>query len=424
LQPIASHVGLLNLVDRGPVRSYEAFDYLIEQTDVKYLAEQPGADLIPNPVYRAKVSDETWDYILAQFGPADAVSVAAAIFRRRKPEGRESELTELRAFATSNQGYLWLVGSPFAGKTILTSYFVFSCPREVDCVGHWLSARSNNADAQGFLGRVNTQLAKLLEVEAQPQHLESSEMFSSFWKQATDRAKHMGRHLLLVVDGLDEDFGPARGQPSVAALLPTHVGGHAHVLVSSRRSPQLPHDVAIGHPLHQATLIELAPTSLATDLKLLALRELDSVFNDRDGEILLGLLSAADGPLSIDDLTTLARLEDPKMQRVRTASLVEHSLARVLELIDHGGTRRYRYAHEVLHERSKALFDADLAEYRKQLYTWADSYHQRGWPANTPHYLFDTYPAMIATHAPERLGPLYSDIAYLESAIKEVRSFR
>ena len=60
------------------------------------------------------------------------------------------------------------------------------------------------------------------------------------------------RHLLLVVDGLDEDLHPA-GSPSVAALLPTEAGGRAHVLVSSRPYPELPSDVPVEHPLQAIT---------------------------------------------------------------------------------------------------------------------------------------------------------------------------
>ena len=67
--------------------------------------------------------------------------------------------------------------------------------------------------------------------------------------EATERAAEIGRQLLLVVDGLDEDIRPA-GLPSVASLLPTLVDGRAHVLVASRPHPELPVDVPDGHPLN------------------------------------------------------------------------------------------------------------------------------------------------------------------------------
>ena len=67
----------------------------------------------------------------------------------------------------------------------------------------------------------------------------SVDHYHALWEQAVRRAAQCGRHLLLVVDGLDEDLHPP-GSPSVASLLPTLVDTHAHVLVTSRPRPELP----------------------------------------------------------------------------------------------------------------------------------------------------------------------------------------
>ena len=77
------------------------------------------------------------------------------------------------------------------------------------------------------------------------------DQYYALWQQAADRAARSGRHLLLVVDGLDEDLLPP-GSPSVASLLPLLAGAHAHVLVASRPHPGLPDDVPGGHPLSWA----------------------------------------------------------------------------------------------------------------------------------------------------------------------------
>ena len=60
------------------------------------------------------------------------------------------------------------------------------------------------------------QLAYLLEEDPPAAELHQ---FRALWQRAAERAGAEDRHLLLVVDGLDEDLRPP-GLPSVAALLP------------------------------------------------------------------------------------------------------------------------------------------------------------------------------------------------------------
>ena len=126
------------------------------------------------------------------------------------------------------------------------------------------------------------------------------------WEQAADRAAQSGRHLLLVVDGLDEDLHPP-GSPSVASLLPTLAGAHAHVLVTSRPHPDLPDDVPDGHPL-RVTPVQLDPFKGAQELADLAKKEIDDLTHGDDTDLavdVLGLLTAAAGPLSLSDLVAL-----------------------------------------------------------------------------------------------------------------------
>jgi TIR domain len=64
---------------------------------------------------------------------------------------------------------------------------------------------------------------------------------------------------------LDGDLLPPRS-PSVASLLPTLVGTHAHVLVASRPGLKLPGDVADGHPLKTTHPTDLGPFGGAQQL--------------------------------------------------------------------------------------------------------------------------------------------------------------
>ena len=141
------------------------------------------------------------------------------------------------------------MAGPWAGKTsLLAEAVAATLPAEVDVVSYFLSRREADADSARFLAAVVPQLAYLLDEDPPAAELHT---FRALWQRAADRAAAAGRHLLLVVDGLDEDLRPP-GLPSVAALLPTGVGGRVHVLVSSRPYPELPRDLPVGHPLASA----------------------------------------------------------------------------------------------------------------------------------------------------------------------------
>jgi len=319
-------------------------------------------------------------------------------------------LAELRTFSTGNQGYHWLVADPYAGKTALAAHFVHSCPPEVDCVAYFLMRRRSDATVQRFLQVVNEQLAYLLG--AQPNRLDDPDVFADLWGQAVERAEHTGRHLLLVIDGLDEDLSLRMAQPSVAGLLPTRVGEHAHVLVTSRRHPELPDDVAADHPLRATRKVDLAPSPFAAELALRARQDLASLLDRRGTETLvedlLGLLTAAQGALSVDDLTALAKGINLGVRRRYVARLVHGEIGRILEPTGPTDAPRYSFAHSSLLEQTQTEFTGELDDYRKQLYQWAATYQKIGWPVDrTPEYLVDTYPTLLdATGDTTRLAEL------------------
>ena len=117
------------------------------------------------------------------------------------------------------------------------------------------------------------------------------------------RPRSGGRHLLLVVDGLDEDLRPP-GSPSVAGLLPALVGAHAHVLVTSRPRPGLPDDVPAGHPLTRVTPVPLDPFPGAGELAELARKEIDDLMHGDDADSGGGCSGGADrsrGPAVVSD---------------------------------------------------------------------------------------------------------------------------
>ena len=358
--------------------------------------------------------------------------------------GRDDDLARISAFAagavdafgpgTGSAGYVWLVGGPWAGKTALLAEAVHSVPAQVDVVAYFLIARDSQASREQFLTAVVPQLAWLLD-ENVPQTIDIH-VFQDFWERAAARAEALGRHLLLVVDGLDEDLRP--GGLSVAAALPTErLGKRVRVLVASRIHYELPDDV-VHHPLLSVQPVFLTNSHVSEKLGRLAKWEIEKLL-PRDPEAssdlvfdILGLLTAAHGALSISDLATM-------MNGVKARSIdafISNRAARSLEAVGPPGAPRYRFAHQTLLEFCEQHpYVGRDPQYRERLNTWAEQWRAKGWPvwdeagAAIPGYLLDSYPAALAGDPEDRqrlvpdrqrLAALVGDIGWLDTAIDAI----
>ena len=352
--------------------------------------------------------------------------------RTRELRGRKRELSERAAFATSSEEYQWLAGGAWTGKTALLAASVAALPDEVQVVAYFLSRVQTEADSNRFLGAVVPQLADLLD-EDPP--VADRYQFRALWERACSAAAAANRHLLLVVDGLDEDLHPP-GSPSVASLLPTMAGGRAHVLVSSRPYLELPSDIPVGHPLLSTTKTELEPFEGAAEQAALARQEIDDLKRRDDAGLatdVFAVLTAAAGPLAIEDLATLTtdvRPVTPAHTR-GVRRLVTEDAARSLEPVGSPTTRRYQFAHPSLLEYAETDSDLTDPEYRQRVYRWAEGWAAAGWPAGTesaaatPRYLLEAYAATLAGDSKhpagredlERLAALVTNIGWVDSAV-------
>ena len=364
----------------------------------------------------------------------DTVREFGRTLHQRMPQllGRERELAGIAAFATGADGYRWLVGGAFAGKSaLLYEAVTVGLPDEVDVVCYFMSRRASDASSDRFLAAVVPQLAYLCEKDPP---VANRDQYYALWQQAADRAARSGRHLLLVVDGLDEDLLPP-GSPSVASLLPLLAGAHAHVLAASRPHPGLPDDVPGGHPLKSARA-NLEPFEGAPKLAELATKELGELTKGDDADLavdILGLLTAAAGGLSVSDLVALRRDggdAPTAADRRHVRRLVEDRAARILERVGSAGKERYQFAHGTLLEYAQTAPDPtaqDLRdpEYRQRIHRWAERWRDAGWPSpadgdeGTPQYLLDNFPATLA-HDAHRLAELAGDIGWVDTAIRRV----
>ena len=322
----------------------------------------------PEPEYRAT---------LREFGRT---------LHQRMPQllGRERELAEIAAFATGSEGYRWLVGGAFTGKTaLLYEAVTVGLPDEVDVVCYFLSRRASDASSDRFLAAVVPQLAYLCEMDPP---VANRDQYHALWQQAADRAARSGRHLLLVVDGLDEDLLPP-GSPSVASLLPTLAGAHAHVLVASRPHPELPDDMPGGHPLLGAP-VNLEPFEGAPELAELATKEIDDLTHGDDADLavdVLGLLTAAAGRCRSGTSSLCGRTGRPRRPRripgmcagwSRIAQPAAWSVsARLARSATSSPTARCSSTPRRHHGQ-----DLRDPEYRQRIHHWAERWRDAGWP--------------------------------------------
>ena len=355
--------------------------------------------------------------------------------RMLRLEGRTEELAAITAFATGDRGYRWLVGDAFTGKSALMYHAVTAVlPDTVDVVCYFLRRIASDADSTSFLAAVIPQLSAVCDIDTP--YVFDQHTFRSLWETATSRSQETGRHLMLVVDGLDEDLHPT-GTPSVASLLPDLVAGveplaaNVHVHVTSRPNPTLPQDLTAntGHPLTLITPEELPGFPGWEQLRDLGLAEIDQVVEmGRLARDVLGILAAAAGALTIADLASLTRHTDTGDDHDwEIEQLLTQRAARSLEPLGQGTSTRYHYAHATLLDRAQQHSALARPQYRQRLHAWADTWRDAGWPdpaaegTGTPLYLLDTYPATLQEE-PQRLARLASGVAWLDTAIRAIGS--
>jgi Trypsin-like peptidase domain len=309
--------------------------------------------------------------------------------------GREEEL---RTLAGSAEPYGWWEGPPWAGKTALMAWFALHPPPDVEVVPFFVGAgRVGRSDVEAFLDAVTEQLTVLATQshEAPETTADRRRGLLALLDAAARRCRDAGRRLLLVVDGIDEDTGPASREPSIAALLPRHLPAGAAVLVTSRPGRPLPGDVPADHPLHRCTRRRLAVSPHAREVERFARRELgERLRAGRLHESLIGLITASGGGLTRDDLAELTGASP-----FAVADLLSGAFGRSVTTRTGrpgGAARGYVLAHRTLREAAERELGPRLDEYQARLQAWCEDHRKRGWPAGTPAYLLHDYPRVLA----------------------------
>ncbi len=319
--------------------------------------------------------------------------------------GRELELSELAEFCAREAGnsYAWWRAAAWAGKSALMASFVLRPPAGVEVVSFFVTARfAGQNDRVAFAEVILEQLAALLGQDLPPFLTEATReahMLALLGKAASAR-QDIGRRLVLVVDGLDEDTGVTAGHDSysIAALLPAAPPAGMRVIVASRPDPPIPADVPDGHPLREFSVVRhLAPSPLAQMIRADAERGLRRLLDgsslERD---LLGLVTAAGGGLNTMDLAELSGAASYDIHRHLRAVTGRMFASRLIERQRGNATEAYVLAHEELQATaSEMLGPRRLDTYRDKIRAWARASKAAGWPPHTPDYLLRGYFQMI-----------------------------
>ncbi|MEU4825207.1 trypsin-like peptidase domain-containing protein [Actinomadura sp. NPDC023710] len=307
------------------------------------------------------------------------------------PADRDAELARLQEFATSGTPYLWLVGEPWAGKTTLAAAFAGDPAPDVITVAFFVS-RSAGSRLADYRAALADQLAPLVGETPTPGVVPAAFDLDDLWRRAVERVTADGRHLMLIVDGLDEDDHLRHRESSIAAQLPEYVPPGSHVLVTSRHFPEVPADVPDGHPLRECERRTLAANEASRASRNAAERDLQQHLSDRTSREVLGLLAASGGGLADEDIARLTGLD---LYDVR--ELVEQTVARLVERREDGGRDRYSFAHDLIRETTTERLGAEaMAAFWARVLDWAETYRTGGWPADTPLYLLDRFPQVLA----------------------------
>lgn len=333
---------------------------------------------------------------------------------------RENELRELTDFCADAElsgasAYVWWQAGPWAGKSALVSEFVLRHrPDKAEIVSYFVTDRLGRNSREDFLETVTRQLASLAGRDAKTTRIRP-EGFPELCQAAAEACRDRGRHLVLLVDGLDEDQGATSGGLSIAALLPRNPPAGMRIVVIGRPSPPVPDDVPPDHPLRDSGIVRtLAPWPHTTGISILARRELRQLLDDEQvGVPLLGLLVAARGSLTATDLACLVGIRPYQVDRllrgITGRSFIPDTQGRVLVSDLPTGEHPHALGHEELRREALSAL-GDMTKFEERLHAWAEGYRTKGWPSDTPSYLLYDYPRMLhSTGDSERLTEIVLD---------------
>ncbi|SHK20532.1 hypothetical protein SAMN05421803_11592 [Nocardiopsis flavescens] len=315
--------------------------------------------------------------------------------------GRENERTIMNAFVKASgpeaPSYrCWQAEAPVGKSVLLADYIRRYPPPKCDILSFFVSPAEGTDTRASFAEELAGQIHKLFDREKRVPH--NVRGWRQLFAEAAQKSKDLGRRLVLIVDGLDddvawsglkgEDGAPTAGarEPaehelapgSIAALLPAAPPSGMRVIVSLRRSVRLPDDIPEKrHPLRQAeNFHELRPVA-----GLAPAERSPAPPTDPLGRPVAELLAVAGGGLRVQDLAELTGLPGERIDR-----LFAGPAGRAV-VLDDPVRQTYALAGSGLVDAVRAgLGDAGVLRRTGELLSWSRAWGARGWPDGTPPF--------------------------------------
>jgi hypothetical protein len=216
------------------------------------------------------------------------------------------------------------------------------------------------------------------------------------------RASEIGRQLIVVVDGLDEDeagAAPTRGQHSIASLLPRRPPVGVRFIITSRPEPGLPDDLPADHPLRACEPHQLRVSPVARNAEFEARQELRNLLaGDELSVDVVGYVAGAGGGLALDDLCSLTKAPPRKLDPILRGVFGRSLSTRAANPRGRAdpAARVYLFAHATLSVTAEKQLGFELSRYRQAVHDWVKSFADANWPASSPRYAIESYPSLLA----------------------------
>ncbi|ROO84450.1 hypothetical protein EDD29_1974 [Actinocorallia herbida] len=307
-----------------------------------------------------------------------------------EPQERKHERKAMDAFVLGQSSeaasYLcWYADAP-VGKTTLLADYVRQPPVGVDILNFFVSPSHGTDTREAFEAEMIAQIGELTRSPplSNPRGVRE---WKALFTRAADASVNRKRHLVLVVDGLDDDVAwsgrAAEGAAlegvngSIAALLPGAPPPGMRVVVSLRRRLRFPDDLSTRHPLRSGKSLSLRELR-QLEGALPAHRLLPSVDLS---EPVTGMLAVAGGGLRAADLAELTGIPladlDQRLEGQSGRSFI----------LDDPVLQTYALADPSIIESVRTPSDeAELARYKHELLDWSRAWRKAGWPAGTPPF--------------------------------------
>jgi hypothetical protein len=318
---------------------------------------------------------------------------------KRELLGRRAELAALADFArpgSARPPYAIWTGIPDSGKSLLAARFALRPPPGTDVVAFFVS-RYRSQQRQEFWTEACDQLAALLD--RAPPSVPAQNRFIELWEDAGAAAATQGRTLLLLIDGLDEEDDPLW----IESSLPQDGDATRRIVVFSTASAHGA-DRGFGFPGGLVARHEVVKSDPTPEAAKGIIQAVQNKLSDLMQNV-LGLMAAAESPLSAADITRVLHDEgllEPSAKnigalvpRVKKALDDASSLGLVSPTLEDPGLYQFEFGVGKLVTRELA---PAIDGHREQIKAWADEYAKDNWPENTPRYLLTGYPRMLHHH--------------------------